>query len=182
MKRFIILALFSCLMLGSCSPLMVKSDFDHSINFSQYQTYAIRQNDLKLNDIDTKRVISALNQQLQMRGLQASGTPDLIINVTASHKRIRDIQTQYPWHVGWGWGWGPYWRFGVGYHNTYTDIYNKGTLRLDFIDAKTNKLVWQGVGSGLDVDSPKAKYKQIPEVIQKILANYPPTGSLKQNF
>jgi hypothetical protein len=35
-------------------------------------------------------------------------------------------------------------------------------------------LVWQGAGSGISVDSPKSKQKQIPQVVAEIMANYPP--------
>ena len=55
-----------------------------------------------------------------------------------------------------------------------TSYYNEGALVLDLIDARTQKLVWQGIGSGISVDSPKAKQKQIPEIIAEIMANYPP--------
>lgn len=181
MKKITLLAIATVLTLMSCSPLMVKSDFDPSANFGTYQTYAIRQDQLKLNDIDRGRVIDALVQQLQARGLQASSNPDLIVNVKASHKRIRDIQTSSPWGYGWGmgWGWGgPYGGMGFGYNRTYTDIYNRGALTLDFVDANTNKLVWQGIGNGLNIDNPKYKSQQIPEVIAKMLQDYPPKGNM----
>lgn len=45
---------------------------------------------------------------------------------------------------------------------------------MDFVDSRTNKLVWQGIGSGLNVDSPKTKAKQIPNMVAEVLKNYPP--------
>lgn len=59
-------------------------------------------------------------------------------------------------------------------NRTWTSNYNQGALILDLIDAKTQKLVWQGIGSGISVDSPKSKQKQIPEIVAEIMANYPP--------
>jgi hypothetical protein len=47
-------------------------------------------------------------------------------------------------------------------------------LIIDIVDAKTGKLVWQGIGSGINVDSPKSKQKQIPAIVAEIMANYPP--------
>ncbi len=32
---------------------------------------------------------------------------------------------------------------------------------------ETGKLVWQGVGSGINVDSPKSKQKQIPAIVAR---------------
>ena len=52
--------------------------------------------------------------------------------------------------------------------------YSNNELILDLIDARTNKLVWQGIGSGISVDSPRSKQKQIPEIVAEIMANYPP--------
>lgn len=175
MKKLIVLAFISLLALTSCSSVMVRSDYQPNVNFSQFKTYEIRQNDLKLNDIDRARVVNALSGALQAHGLQMSNSnPDLIINVKATHKRIRDIQTSYPFGYGWGWGWGPYWGMGMPYSNTTTDIYNRGALTFDFIDAQTNKLIWQGVGTGISVDNPKAKARQIPEMVDKLFKNYPP--------
>ena len=72
----------------------------------------------------------------------------------------------------WGWG-GPY-GWGWGMNRTWTSEYNRGSLIIDIVDAKTNKLVWQGVGSGINVDSPKSKQKQIPAIVTEMMANYPP--------
>ncbi|QCX52601.1 DUF4136 domain-containing protein [Elizabethkingia sp. JS20170427COW] len=178
MKKLALLALVSILSLGACSPFQVRSDYDQSVSFNQYKTYNIRQNDLKLNDIDRGRVIQAIRQQMQARGFQYSENPDLIINIKATHKQIQDVQTTSPWGFGWGFGWGgPYW--GMGYNRTYTDIYNQGALTLDFVDARTQKLVWQGIGSGLNVDNPKSKAKQIPEIVAEILKTYPPQQTLQ---
>ncbi|WP_262483484.1 DUF4136 domain-containing protein [Chryseobacterium sp. P1-3] len=59
-------------------------------------------------------------------------------------------------------------------NRTWTSNYNEGALVVDLIDAKTNKLVWQGIGSGISVDSPRAKQRQIPEIMAEIMKNYPP--------
>lgn len=160
------------LFLASCSPYRVVSDYDQNANFSQYKSFSLRADDLKLNDIDQSRVLNELARQLTAKGLQQSTTPDLIVNLKAEHKRVQDIQQSYPYG---GFGWGGPWGWGFGMNRTWTNEYNQGTLIFDVIDAKTNKLVWQGIGSGINVDSPRSKQKQIPEIIAEILKNYPPT-------
>jgi hypothetical protein len=57
---------------------------------------------------------------------------------------------------------------------TWTSNYNEGAIIVDLVDAKSNKLVWQGIGSGISVDSPRAKQRQIPEIMAEIMKNYPP--------
>ncbi|RRQ45426.1 DUF4136 domain-containing protein [Chryseobacterium sp. SC28] len=171
-KYFFILLAVVSLGVSSCSPFQVKSDYSATANFADYKTYLLRTDDLKLNDIDKDRVLNELSKQLKAKNLSPDQNPDLIVNVKASHKKVQDVTTSYGGSFGWGnpWGWGG--GFGVG--NTWTNNYNSGTIIVDIIDAKTQKLVWQGVGSGLSVDSPAAKQREIPEIMAEIMKNYPP--------
>jgi len=171
-KYFFILLAAVSLGVTSCSPFNVKSDYAATANFTNYKTYLLRTDDLKLNDIDKDRVLNELSKQLQAKTLTSAQNPDLIINVKASHKKVQDVTTSYGGGFGWGrpWGWGG----GFGMGNTWTNNYNSGTIVVDIVDAKTQKLVWQGIGSGLSVDSPKSKQRQIPEIVAEIMKNYPP--------
>lgn len=176
MKNYI-LSLFAAVLLASCSSLQVKSDYDSNADFRSYKSFYIRTDDLNVNDIDEQRIVSEIANQLKLKGMTeiSSGSEDITINVSATYKKINEI-TAYTPNIGYGWGrWGG-WRFGVDVSTTnYTETsYNQGTLILDFVDVKTNKLVWQGIGSGINVDSPKSKQKEIPQIIVQILENYPP--------
>ena len=172
MKKYIFILLAASLGLASCSPFQVRSDYAQSANFSSYKTYKLRIDDLKINDIDKDRVLNELSKQLQAKGLQSGENPDLIINVKANHKKITEINSSNPYGM-YGWG-GPF-GWGVGMNRTWTSNYNEGAVIVDMVDAKTQKLVWQGIGSGISVDRPKSKEKQIPQIMQEIMANYPPT-------
>ncbi|MDR2205520.1 MAG: DUF4136 domain-containing protein [Flavobacteriaceae bacterium] len=172
MKKYLLLtATFIVLGLTSCSPFQVRSDYADTANFNDYKTYKLRIDDLKLNDIDKDRVLNEISKQLQTKGLTSGENPDLIVNIKANHKKITDIESSRPYGM-WGWG-GPF-GWGIGMNRTWTSNYNEGALIIDLVDAKTQKLVWQGIGSGISVDSPKSKQKQIPEIIAEIMANYPP--------
>lgn len=171
-KKYILLVLASATLgLTSCSPFQVKSDYAETANFNSYRSYKLRIDDLKLNDIDKDRVLNEVSKQLKMKGLMVSDNPDLLVNVKANHKKVQDIQGSRPYGM---YGWGRPFGWGVGMSRTWTQNYNQGALILDLIDAKTQKLVWQGVGSGISVDSPKSKQKQIPEIVAEIMSNYPP--------
>ena len=172
MKKYLFLLLAAAtLSLSSCSPFQVRSDYAETANFNSYKTYKLRIDHLKLNDIDKDRVLNEVSKQLQMRGLTVADSPDLIVSVKANHKKIKDVQRSSPYGM-YGWG-GPF-GWGVGMSRTWSSNYNEGALMIDLIDAKTNKLVWQGIGSGISVDSPRAKQKQIPEIVAEIMKNYPP--------
>lgn len=170
-KYFLLLVASATLGLTSCSPFQVRTDYAETANFGYYKTYKLRIDDLKLNDIDKDRVLNEISKQLKGRGLNTDENPDLIVNVKANHKKVRDVQSSHPYGM---WGWGSPWGWGMGIGRTWTTNYNEGSLVIDIIDAKSQKLVWQGVGSGISVDSPKAKQKQIPEIVSEIMANYPP--------
>lgn len=172
MKRiFLLLVASATLGMSSCSPFRVRTDYAETAQFSTYKTYKLRIDDLKMNDIDKDRVLNEISKQLQIKGLKSEETPDLIVNVKANHKKIRDVQTHSPYGM---WGWGNPWNWGIGFGRTWTSNYNEGSLIIDLIDAKTQKLIWQGIGDGIYVDSPKSKQKQIPQIVSEIMANYPP--------
>ncbi len=172
MKKYILLLMASALLLiTSCSPFRVRTDYSETANFTAFKTYQFRVDDLKLNDLDKDRVLNEVAKNLQSKGLSASQNPDLIVNLKASHKRVHDVTIEpsfgmYSWGRPFGWG--------IGMSRAWTSDYNQGELQIDIIDAKTNKLVWQGIGNGINVDSSKAKQKQIPEIVAEIMANYPP--------
>ena len=170
-KYFFLLLASATLGLTSCSPFNVRSDYAETANFNTYKTYKLRIDDLKLNDIDKDRVLNEVSKQLQTKGMSVAENPDLIVNVKANHKKIQDVQSTRPYGM-YGWG-GPF-GWGVGVNRTWTSNYNQGSLIVDLIDTRTQKLVWQGIGSGISVDSPKQKQKQIPEIVSEIMANYPP--------
>lgn len=170
-KYFIPLLASATLAVSSCSPFQVKTDYAETANFQNYKTYKLRIDDLKLNDIDKDRVLNEVSRQLQTKGLSVGESPDLIVNVKANHRKIRDVQAGSPYGM---YGWGGPWGWGLGMSRTWTNNYNQGALHIDLIDARTQKLVWQGSGYGISVDSPKSKQKQIPEIVSEIMANYPP--------
>ena len=170
-KYFLLMMTAATLGLTSCSPFQVRSDYAETANFNGYHTYKLRVDDLKLNDIDKDRVLNEISKQLQAKGLSVADNPDLIINVKANHKKVTDVESYRPYGM---WGWGGPWGWGFGAGRTWTNNYNEGGLVIDMIDAQTQKLVWQGIGTGISVDSPRAKQTQIPDIVADILANYPP--------
>ncbi|MHA6696283.1 DUF4136 domain-containing protein [Chryseobacterium sp. A301] len=175
MKKYtFLLFIAASLVVASCSPFQVRSDYAETTNFNQYRTYQLRIQDLKLNDIDKDRVLNEISKQLQTKGLTPSQNPELIINVKARHKNVNDIHTSNPYGL---YGWGSPWGWGFGMQRTWSTNYNRGGLVIDLIDAKTQRLVWQGIGDGISVDSPKQKQKQIPQIIEEMMANYPPKAN-----
>jgi hypothetical protein len=81
-------------------------------------------------------------------------------------------------NFGYGWGWSP-WYYGSYYGSTVSRS-TEGSLYIDLIDAKTNELVWQGIGSAnLITDDMERKEARIKEIVKEILAQYPPGAMQK---
>ncbi len=92
MKKLSILFL-SFLIYNSCDSIRVSSDFNENTNFSELKTYAFSKTGIdkvKINDIDKKRILKAIDIELYNKGFRKSSIePDLIINFfTETNKKV----------------------------------------------------------------------------------------------
>ena len=67
--------------------------------------------------------------------------------------------------------------------NSYTtynvDTYKDGSLIIEIIDAKTKKLVWEGIGNK-EIDKPVTDPdKKIAAAVAAIMKNFPPGAATK---
>lgn len=174
MKRIMNLLLLSLiLLLSSCSSVRVVSDFDKEVDFTNYSSYAFYKpsiDEAKISDLDKRRILRAIDQELSEKGMTKSDTPEIIIGIYTKEQERIDVYQNY---YGYSWGWSPYYSpFGPGNHISQT---TEGTLFIDFLDAKSKSLIWQGIGySDLISKDMEKKEKRIQEIVGKILEAYPP--------
>ena len=187
MKAIKPLVIFLFLVLSSCSSVNVYSDYEKSIDFSQYKTYAFHKKAIEkvqISELDKRRILQAIESELSKKGMTKSETPDLWVGILTKEREEVDVNQYYDsWGYGWGYGysWRGYgWRgYGWGYPyywggHPYVSTSVEGTLFIDFIDAKKNELVWQGEGVGYLTQDRSKKEALINEFVTKILAQYPP--------
>jgi len=148
MKRLLLGAMagfLTSVIASACAATMtVSSHVDRSLNFAQYRTFdwgpadALPTGDPRLDgDLFFKdHVQGAVERGLSTRGLElaSSGTPDLLIHYHGNISERIDVNRADR---------------AYGYCGTAdcppdTVSYEAGTLVLDFIDSRTNKLVWRG--------------------------------------
>ncbi|TRX03965.1 DUF4136 domain-containing protein [Flavobacterium gawalongense] len=174
MKAIKILPLLLLFVVASCSSVKVYSDFDKSADFSQYKTYAFHKRGIdkaEISELDKKRILHAIDNELSKKGMTKSETPDLLVTIfTKERERVDVNQYNAGWGYGWRWGWNPYLWGGQSYVSTSTE----GTLYIDLIDAKKKELIWQGEGVGYLTENRNEKEKQINEFVAKILEQFPP--------
>lgn len=164
--------------LGACSSVRVSSDFDREANFAAYKKYAFTKEALELpvGDLNRKRILQAVTNELEAKGFTASDQPDVWIdlNVKTEQKENATATTVSPYGTRYGYRWG----MGVGFSTTNINIeqYVEGTLFVDMIDVSKKQLVWQGRGVGtIDPDAdPEKKEQRINNAVKQIFTKYPP--------
>ena len=175
MKTIKFIPVLLLFVLASCSSVRVYQDYDKNVDFSQFKTYAYQKSGIdkvEISDLDKKRILKAIDQQMTLKGFTKSETPDLLVNIFTKEREQVDVnQFNMGWGYGWGFGWNP---FMFGGNTTSVNRYTEGTLFIDLIDAKKKELIWQGEGEGTLTKNVDKKDAVIMEFVSKILAQYPP--------
>lgn len=170
-KLFILLCIG---ILTSCSSIKVVSDYDTKVDFSTYKTFAFYKKGIdkaSVSDLDKKRIMRAIENELNKKGFVKSTNPDILVSIfTKSREKVNVTDNNFGY--GFGWGYNP-WFFGST--NLNINQYTEGTLFIDFIDKNKNELVWQGIGSGaMKMTNIDKKEERINEFVNKIILAYPP--------
>jgi len=185
MRRLIVLlALGVVLMTAGCSQVLVQTDFDQTANFAAlktYEWYAAEppvsgdvQSDYPMLDM---RVRTAVDTELDAKGYTKVETdPDFFVIYHAAVAREIEVSTTStavhpPGYYGWRYVAPPVW-----VNQTVARTYNKGTLILDVVDARNEKLIWRGAVEG-EVDQAVTQQQRkaiVKEAVNKILAEFPP--------
>lgn len=173
-KSFKYLTLLLLLVVVSaCSSVRVASDYDKKANFKDYKTFAFYKPGIdkaEISDLDKRRILRAIESDLQTKGFTKSETPDLLVSIFTKSREEVNVYNNGFGPYGYGWGWSPW------YYNNYNSVSTstEGTLYIDLIDASKKELVWQGQGVGYLTQSVNKKEERILEFVSKILEKYPP--------
>lgn len=182
------LAALALVLLASCSSVRVVSDYDQQADFNTYRSYAFYKTGIdkaQISDLDKKRILRAIENELGSRGFVKSENPDVLISIFTKERERVDV---YNNNFGWGYGgfynpwvWGPGWGWGWGGNNVSTST--EGSLYIDVIDANKKELVWQGRGVGTlnNTKNIEKKEERIREFVSQILEEYPPTTAVASN-
>jgi hypothetical protein len=170
--RLVTTVLFGVAVFLGCAPaLQVKMDFDHSASFTQYRSFQMGEGKVIENGVPSEntivkdRVVAAVRDGLAMRGLKpAPEGADLIARFAVGARTVQELEAVgYPWGVGM---WGAY------AQDFWIATYPEGTLVIDLIDARSQKLVWRAYcvaqGSGL------ADAAFIQKAVTRALEKFPP--------
>jgi hypothetical protein len=163
--------LFITAIMASCSSVRVATDYDDNADFTGYKTYGFFKEGIDkvdISDLDKKRILRAIDEEMTKKGFTKSERPDLLVNIfTKANEQVNVNQMGY----GWGWGWNP-WMWGGS--TTMVNTSTEGTLYIDLIDSQKKELVWQGIGTGVLTLEREKKQERINEFVAKIIEQFPP--------
>ncbi len=164
------------------------------VNFAKYRTFDFAntevktsgdQNPLLNSPIAQDRIKQAIASELTKRGLrEVDSSPDILVTthtfVEKAERTVYDTYPgpnyAYPYAVGYRGAYLPinygYWYTPAYYSQPRTEQYREGTLIIDFIDARTNNLVWRGSMAD-DVNDPARLGSEFSKSAKDILDKFP---------
>jgi hypothetical protein len=166
---------------AGCATVKVTTDYDHAAPLAKYRTYVLAppSHGEALSPTSEAALRAALRVNLSARGIEElpGGKPDLAI-VRHVFRQGNLSNQQY---ASWGYGPGASWPYRDGRYAIWAaapadfanaGAYAGGALVLDFVDARTRKLVFRGVGKGV-VGSRESSARDIEDAVAKIVAGFP---------
>lgn len=160
----------------SCSSVRVVYDYDKATQFSNYTTYGYYPDmETGMSQLDARRLLNAVDEVMQQKGILFSEEPDLLINIQS-----RDFRTPQNSNVGVGVG-GTSGNVGggvsIGIPLNRPNVERE--IVFDLIDSQKDMLVWQAISDTpfREGASPSVKEEKLYEIVNKVFSKYPPSKS-----
>ena len=142
---------------------------------------AEEQQEKSRNSLIHERIQSAIDAHLAARGYKKVGADqaDFLVTHTVAVESRTQVQTSQM-SVGYG-RYGARGGVGVGYGiplESTTYQYKVGTLIIDIIDARQQRLVWRGAGERTvsEDQAPEKRTEVINTTVNEVLSRFPPAG------
>ena len=172
------------LMAACASSTNIKSDYDRSVDFSQYKTYGYYSpmgiENPNYSSLLGQMFRDAIDAQMSQRGYVKSSNPDLLFNVSARMEdKTRVTTMSNPGMYGGGYYgyrrgmYDPWGGYGYG-TSTHVSQYTEGTINVDMVDPKMKRMLWEGVAIGKVQDKKNDNLRQdIMTGIAEMFEGYP---------
>ena len=165
-SAMIMLAMVLGLLAVSAAAQSVQSDFDRSFRFSELKSFSFAVQKRGATDplagdtLNDGRIRNGLESQLTANGFRMeSEKPDFVIAYYVTTKNKLNVQD---------FGYGPPRWFGS--RDIRVNQYSEGTLMVDFIDVKSNQVIWRGRAVGtLEM---KGVDKKISKSVEKLVKQF----------
>src|SRR5210317_859233 len=158
-------------LLVSCAPIRVNYDYESEVDFSKYKTYNYYSNiNSGLSELDTERLLNALDEGLQAKGLGLSETPDFYIDIKSN--TYQEVQNSSV-GVGVG-GTGGNVGGGVSVGIPIGASSLKRNILIDFVDTDRNALIWQAntTSNYKEKTTPLSREQVLRKIVIKALSKF----------
>ena len=184
MSQFVMLTSAVILLASCASKPVIETDYDHTIDFSQYTTYGFF-NPMGIENPNYSSIYgsifrAAISKEMESRGYKMSDNPDLMINVSGRLQDKTKVTTTSDPYMGGGYygyrrgSYGAWGGYGYG-TQTHVSNYTEGTVNVDMVDRAMKRMVWEGVAVGR-IDEKRTNEESRTNInagIQEMFAGYP---------
>jgi hypothetical protein len=184
--KVLLLVITLALMTACASSTKIHSDYDRSVDFSQFKTYGYYSpmgiENPNYSSLLGQMFRDAIDAQMKPRGYVLSDNPDLLINVSARMEDKTKVTTTSNPGYGGGYGGGyygyrggmydPWGGYGYG-SSTHVSQYTEGTVNVDMVDIDNKRMVWEGVAIGRVNDKNDNLRQDVMEGVAEMFQNYP---------
>lgn len=157
----------------SCASIRVNYDYEIATDFYKYKTYNYYSNiNSGLSELDTKRLLDALDSGLQAKGINLSDTPDFYVDIKSNeYKEVQNSSVG----VGVG-GTGGNVGGGISVGIPIGQSNFNRIIQFDFVDENGSGLFWQATSeSSFSANStPEQKETMFRAIVAKVLKGFPP--------
>ncbi|WP_445424985.1 MULTISPECIES: DUF4136 domain-containing protein [unclassified Alishewanella] len=199
LKTSLLLLTTTLVLAGCASPKQANIDYDRSVNFEQYQTFAFFKPtetveataETKTADTAETAATAPSYDPLQAQHFKAAiiremtdlgyryneQSPQLLVNYQINTENREDVRSS-PFSINAGYGFfGRNSALSFGFPifgGVETHRYKVGSILIDVIDASENRLIWQGMTEGkLAADSKVHSQDSISAAVALIYQRYP---------
>jgi len=181
-RVFLVLTTFA-LMTACASSTKIQSDYDRSVDFSQYKTYGYYSpmgiENPNYSSLLGQMFRDAIDVQMKQRGYVKSSNPDVLFNVSARMEdKTRVTTTSDPMMYGGGYYgyrggmYDPWGGYGYG-TSTHVSQYTQGTVNIDMVDPRLKRMLWEGVAIGRVQEKNKNLREDVMTGVAEMFEGYP---------
>ena len=165
-----------CLLFAGCMPVRVTTERVDDNTFLGYETYNFyevefqRYDSIPYNKENVDFLLEEIRDEMFNKGFELSENPDLMLNIGIVVKQQEQTRETDP-------------RFDMNYigQRTYhwerkeivVGTYEEGAITIDFVDAQTNRMIWQGTAVGILTNDIEKMRKRASFAIEKIFEKMP---------
>ena len=157
------------------------------VNFNNYKTFGwVNDNGVKKsgradNGIVDNNIKNSISTELERKGWQeADQHPDVLLDYNVVVEKAVKKETEPVYTSPYSSYYFNHWRHRLGYYydpgffmgyRTYNVPFKEGTLTVNMVDPKNNKLIWQGWSTG-DITSKNVTSKEAKEDVKSIFKKF----------